>query len=314
MVKKRQFSSSDEMDPEDINLETFCVVNELKVNQKHMQDDIDKLKLALVMTLCISFAVLDSVEEWLRLLKLDQYQDTLTQQGYSTVDHMTSVAWEDLEDIGIKHLGASVSTEMQYPYGYRTEQITVPSLHLALPVVAPLDNQNIPEFKTLQQSPTQCEMCYRQLDSEPSVPTHAKIYQKDSIHSPSRICSIEALNVMDYNNHNQLLFHSSNENRWYESSWRRYSFDASADSGEVTPTNEEIVESDYPFMGSNSLPRPKVLVKPRPVAKIMAKTLQSSFPCIDRQYRSNGTSKYSLLSTGAFCMRSLLVSPTNSNF
>ncbi|KAG1655408.1 Protein ALP1-like [Nymphon striatum] len=30
-----------------INLETFRVVNELKANQKHMQDDIDKLKLAL---------------------------------------------------------------------------------------------------------------------------------------------------------------------------------------------------------------------------------------------------------------------------
>ncbi|KAG1673397.1 hypothetical protein GQR58_015608 [Nymphon striatum] len=58
MVKKRQFSSSDEMDPEDINLETFRVVNELKVNQKHMQDDIDKLKLALVMTWRISSAVL----------------------------------------------------------------------------------------------------------------------------------------------------------------------------------------------------------------------------------------------------------------
>ncbi|KAG1714869.1 Solute carrier family 25 member 40 [Nymphon striatum] len=58
MVKKRQFSSSDEMDPENINLETFRVVNELKVNQKHMQDDIDKLKLALVMTWRISSAVL----------------------------------------------------------------------------------------------------------------------------------------------------------------------------------------------------------------------------------------------------------------
>ncbi|KAG1688555.1 Transforming growth factor-beta-induced protein ig-h3 [Nymphon striatum] len=61
MVKKRQFSSSDEMDPEDINLETFRVVNELKVNQKHMQDDIDKLKLALVMTLRITSAVLHTI-------------------------------------------------------------------------------------------------------------------------------------------------------------------------------------------------------------------------------------------------------------
>ena len=45
------------------------------------------------------------VSHWLRLLTLDEYYKTLTAQGYTQVEALTDITWEDLEDIGIKRLG-----------------------------------------------------------------------------------------------------------------------------------------------------------------------------------------------------------------
>ncbi|XP_035206551.1 caskin-1-like [Stegodyphus dumicola] len=47
----------------------------------------------------------DSLLEWLQLLRLEEYFDTLCQQNYNTVDKVTELTWEDLEDIGIQKLG-----------------------------------------------------------------------------------------------------------------------------------------------------------------------------------------------------------------
>ncbi|GAB1602391.1 caskin-2-like isoform X1 [Argonauta hians] len=43
--------------------------------------------------------------QWLKLLNLDYYHDTLLSQGYTTIDQVTEITWEDLEEIGIKLLG-----------------------------------------------------------------------------------------------------------------------------------------------------------------------------------------------------------------
>jgi hypothetical protein len=45
------------------------------------------------------------MEEWLRLLRLEEYGPALHQQGYQTVEDVTQLTWEDLEDIGIVKLG-----------------------------------------------------------------------------------------------------------------------------------------------------------------------------------------------------------------
>ncbi|GFS59152.1 caskin-1, partial [Nephila pilipes] len=47
----------------------------------------------------------DSLLEWLELLRLEEYFDTLCQQNYNTIDKVTDLTWEDLEDIGIQKLG-----------------------------------------------------------------------------------------------------------------------------------------------------------------------------------------------------------------
>lgn len=46
-----------------------------------------------------------SIEEWLRLLRLEEYIQPLLEQNYKTVRDVTQVTWEDLEDIGIVKLG-----------------------------------------------------------------------------------------------------------------------------------------------------------------------------------------------------------------
>ncbi|XP_049539317.1 uncharacterized protein LOC125953632 [Anopheles darlingi] len=46
-----------------------------------------------------------SIEEWLRLLRLEEYVQPLLAQGYQTVHDVTQLTWEDLEDIGIVKLG-----------------------------------------------------------------------------------------------------------------------------------------------------------------------------------------------------------------
>lgn len=45
------------------------------------------------------------LEEWLAILRLEEYTGSLKQQGYTCVEQMTQLTWEDLEDIGITKLG-----------------------------------------------------------------------------------------------------------------------------------------------------------------------------------------------------------------
>lgn len=46
-----------------------------------------------------------SMEEWLRLLRLEEYIPTFKEQNYHTVSDVTQLAWEDLEEAGVVKLG-----------------------------------------------------------------------------------------------------------------------------------------------------------------------------------------------------------------
>jgi len=39
------------------------------------------------------------------MLNLEQYYNTLANQGYDNIDYVTDITWEDLEEIGIQRLG-----------------------------------------------------------------------------------------------------------------------------------------------------------------------------------------------------------------
>ncbi|XP_052267192.1 caskin-2-like isoform X3 [Dreissena polymorpha] len=43
--------------------------------------------------------------DWLRMLNLEQYYNTLANQGYDNIDYVIDITWEDLEEIGIQRLG-----------------------------------------------------------------------------------------------------------------------------------------------------------------------------------------------------------------
>lgn len=51
------------------------------------------------------FIFQNTLLEWLHLLRLEEYYETLCDQGYDTVDKVTELTWEDLEEIGIQKLG-----------------------------------------------------------------------------------------------------------------------------------------------------------------------------------------------------------------
>ncbi|CAH2006265.1 unnamed protein product [Acanthoscelides obtectus] len=46
-----------------------------------------------------------SLEEWLSLLRLEEYLPAFLDQNYQTVDDVTQLTWEDLEEFGIVKLG-----------------------------------------------------------------------------------------------------------------------------------------------------------------------------------------------------------------
>ena len=39
------------------------------------------------------------------MLNLEQYYNTLANQGYDNIDYVIDITWEDLEEIGIQRLG-----------------------------------------------------------------------------------------------------------------------------------------------------------------------------------------------------------------
>jgi len=53
---------------------------------------------------CLNYSQ-SSVSDWLSLLRLSEYNALLERQGYTHMDSITDITWEDLEDIGITKLG-----------------------------------------------------------------------------------------------------------------------------------------------------------------------------------------------------------------
>lgn len=53
----------------------------------------------------MTFVPQGRLEDWLHLLRLDEYAESLRRQQVTAVEQMTQLTWEDLEDIGITKLG-----------------------------------------------------------------------------------------------------------------------------------------------------------------------------------------------------------------
>ena len=76
-------------------------------NQKKLQNAFVGLRAGYATDQCFIrlIDVQGSLLEWLQLLRLQEYYDSLTREGYMSIDQMTEITWEDLEEVGIQKLG-----------------------------------------------------------------------------------------------------------------------------------------------------------------------------------------------------------------
>ncbi|XP_013386174.1 caskin-1 isoform X2 [Lingula anatina] len=264
--------------------------------------------------------------EWLQLLRLEQYYDTLAQQGYDKIDMVTDIMWEDMEDVGISLLGHQKKfmlaidrlKRIQSGAGRRLSSMerqasaemldTPPSPGFQPPpssrwsadmgavqyhpegqyqVVKPKRSpsgdsmsssgsakDNLSSFHQLQQENRGATEIIHLRNSSP------KVYQPDVVaiqvnRSLSRSGTSDGLDV--YAEGQNVIcrsFQAPPENKYKE--------EALPVDGEVTPTNElnPCNADDSDHAGSLGRPSaavsPRVVVKPKPVAKIVAKTKRSS--------------------------------------
>jgi len=137
----------------------------------------------------------DSVEEWLRMLKLEDYLSRLLDQGYHNVRQVTNITWEDLDDIGILKLGhqkkfmLAIKRIQDIASGKKVSSSYVPSAYLT-------PEESCPFTQQLQQQ--QCRPLMVPAPSmpySPQIPLHQNMamnihqgggqYQQQQSHPPS---------------------------------------------------------------------------------------------------------------------------------
>nr|CAH7767927.1 unnamed protein product [Callosobruchus chinensis] len=171
-----------------------------------------------------------SLEEWLNLLRLDEYLPAFLDQNYQTVDDVTQLTWEDLEEFGIVKLGHQKK------------------IMLAIKRV-----KDIKAGKRINS------------DSNRIYATQIRTGRGKSLES-----------LEDPNERTHHTFTADNTQSFYYQQpvgWRIRSYD----DGDITPTNETALL----YEGGGTLPRPRGVIRPRPVAKIAAKA-RETFPDFEK--------------------------------
>ncbi|XP_008560833.3 uncharacterized protein LOC103580732 isoform X2 [Microplitis demolitor] len=212
-----------------------------------------------------------SLEEWLRLLRLEEYLGALHQQGMRSVEDVTTLTWEDLEDIGIVRLGHQKKLLLAIK---RVKDIRAGKR------IQPLDLSRLPPHPGHTQDvviqrggsdlPSPDEDCsspvlrsFQRNESSPWRSMYAALpagVDYATVGRGPRGKSLESLEDAP------LTYPPSPAPSSHMDSigWRPRCFE----DGDVTPTNEvsSMIEA-----GGNTLPRPRhCLVRPRPVAKVTA--------------------------------------------
>ncbi|XP_046733869.1 caskin-1 isoform X1 [Diprion similis] len=213
-----------------------------------------------------------SLEEWLRLLRLEEYLGALQQQGMRSVEDVTTLTWEDLEDIGIVRLGhqkrllLAIKRVKDIRAGKRIQP-----LDLARLPPHPGHTQDVVIQRGGPDLPSPDEDC--------SSPVLRSFQRGNEVNSTSTWRSMYAAmpQSLDYT-----VARTGPRGKSLESledaplsyppspthvqptqtEWRPRSYE----DGDLTPTNEAAIEA-----GGGTLPRPRhCLVRPRPIAKVTA--------------------------------------------
>ncbi|XP_044732394.1 caskin-2 isoform X2 [Chrysoperla carnea] len=250
-----------------------------------------------------------SVEEWLRLLRLEEYAPALHAQGYRTVEDVTQLTWEDLEDIGIVKLGhqkkvilaikrvkdiragkrfhAPPPASLDVGQGQDHILITSPLIHAPPPShqqgvvdtdITDSSTAPVPPVHTtfrafhqpweVDQTRQMTASCYPALHHTHQQIYYQPIYCTDIVPIKIRGGRGKSLESLEDPNERSThhTFSSENTQTFYyqpaAGGWRPRSYD----DGDITPTNE--VAALIYEGGGGTLPRPRGLVRPRPIAKI----------------------------------------------
>lgn len=228
-----------------------------------------------------------SLEEWLKLLRLEEYQSAFLDQGYQTVDAVAQLTWEDLEEFGIVKLGhqkkimLAIKRFKDLRAGKRISTADMNRSYTQQDVVvhAPLGppSPGVPAvhstFRSFHQTWELDQT--RQLAG---VGTHymQSGYCTDIV--PIKIRTGRGKSLESLEDPNERTHHTFNPDNtqtqqyYYQQAmpWRR-----SYDDGDITPTNE----TGLMYEGGGTLPRPRGVIRPRPVAKIQGQTKRDpSFP------------------------------------
>ncbi|XP_044270621.1 caskin-1 isoform X2 [Tribolium madens] len=227
-----------------------------------------------------------SLEEWLQLLRLEEYLPAFLDQGYQTVDDVTQLTWEDLEEFGIVKLGhqkkimLAIKRVKDIKAGkrintdtnriYATQDVMV---HAPLGPPSPGVPAVHSTFRSFHQ-PWEIDQS-RQL----AAGTHyvQPIYCTDIVPIKIRTGRGKSLESLeDPNERTHHTFSAENTQTFYYQQpigWRTRSYD----DGDITPTNE----TGLLYEGGGTLPRPRGVIRPRPIAKIAAKA-RESFPDFEK--------------------------------
>ncbi|XP_066595103.1 caskin-1 isoform X2 [Prorops nasuta] len=222
-----------------------------------------------------------SLEEWLRLLRLEEYLGALHQQGMRSVEDVTTLTWEDLEDIGIVRLGHQKKLLLAIK---RVKDIRagkrIQPLDLARLPPHPGQTQDVVIQRGAPDLPSPDEDC-----SSPVLRSFQRAGNENSIGWRSMYAALPA----DYNT----VGRGSSRGKSLESledaplvyppspapqsnaqplDWRPRSFE----DGDITPTNDALI---IETSGGGTLPRPRhCLVRPRPIAKVLGLQCYSIAP------------------------------------
>ncbi|XP_050421815.1 uncharacterized protein LOC126834142 isoform X3 [Adelges cooleyi] len=230
-----------------------------------------------------------SLDEWLRLLRLEEYGSALEAQGYSTIDDVTQLTWEDLEDIGIVKLGhqkrlllaikrvkdikAGKLFSLHSPYLVQTQAC----------IESPLSIVSSSSGCGTSITNSSCGTDSVELDLPRVHATYHSFHQPWELESSKQLycqTDIVPIKIRGTNRGKSLesLHESNNTSAVGGTSsfvgtpqWR--SQQKSFEDGDITPTNETSILNEC---GGGTLPRPRGLVKPRLVAKIPALFTQTN--------------------------------------
>ncbi|CAH1110246.1 unnamed protein product [Psylliodes chrysocephalus] len=230
-----------------------------------------------------------SLEEWLNLLRLDEYLPAFLEQNYQTVDDVTQLTWEDLEEFGIVKLGhqkkimLAIKRIKDVKSGKRIHTDTnriyaTQDVLVHAPVDLPSPGVPVPTvhstFRSFHQ-PWEIDQT-RQLQAGPHY-VHPTLFCTDIVPIKIRTGRGKSLESLeDPNERTHHTFTAENTQTFYcqqPIGWRIRSYE----DGDITPTNETALL----YEGGGTLPRPRGIIRPRPIAKITAKACET-FPDFEK--------------------------------